>query len=630
MKKRIALFANGWVTENLYTYMDGIKNSIPEDFVDIYAFLSYESYGQPAVQRKSHSTIYTLPDLTTFDAAIVFYPGLNFADSINYIYEKIQKAGIPVINIGTQREGCINLCAENYSGMLDLCNHLIEQHNVKSTLYIAGSADNADSNERFKALNDALKLHNCPDSDIFYSNWENISTKEYTTEYLADSSHRPDAIICANDILATFCVLAAEANGLRVPEDIIVTGFDYQLQSQIFYPSISTVSQNYNKLGELTSKAIEDLFSDTAPYTISLPCAFHPAESCGCSGLSNSVQLRNQHAHEIPYRDQKEFQFSSKMFNVENTILYSDDYYSLKNNLHDLLVRYGSEDNSLFVMSDPVFADIGKEDAVYKPYSFNDNLDVVISRYYTKDLMVKECNRKQVVPGADQLPGNHIYLITNIFLLDFVCGYLVLADDMNYLRDYEFYNISNRINRVLISLKHNLQLSELNNKLSELMDKDTLTNVKNRAAYEKYLNKLERDFIEGENSNFAVIYFDINNLKTVNDMYGHEKGDAYIKNSCRLICNTFKHSPVFRIGGDEFVCIVTNADYNDRHELLNTMKEHMETLKSKGDSVPLTERISIASGMAEYDRTLDADFSSIFKRADEIMYENKYKMKKNI
>ena len=58
-----------------------------------------------------------------------------------------------------------------------------------------------------------------------------------------------------------------------------------------------------------------------------------------------------------------------------------------------------------------------------------------------------------------------------------------------------------------------------------------------------------------------------------------------------------------------------------------SMREHMEALKTRGDSVPLTERISIASGMAEYDRTLDEDFASIFKRADELMYENKYNMK---
>jgi len=195
------------------------------------------------------------------------------------------------------------------------------------------------------------------------------------------------------------------------------------------------------------------------------------------------------------------------------------------------------------------------------------------------------------------------------------------------LEENSLFMFVNRTNRILVILKRNMQLTELNNKLSALMEQDALTKVKNRTAYDKYLRNLERDFIEGENKPFAVIFFDINDLKAINDRHGHEKGDAYIKNSCRLICNTFKHSPVFRIGGDEFVTIAQNDDYDKRHELLTSMREHMEALKTRGDSVPLTERISIASGMAEYDRTLDEDFSSIFKRADELMYENKYNMK---
>lgn len=627
MRKRIALFANGWVTENLKYYLEGIARTLPSDFADIYSFISYESYGQPENQKKGYSTIFKLPVLSTFDAAIVFYPGLNFADSIDYIYGAIKEAGIPCISLCYPTEGAYNLNIDNYSGMRDLCEHVLDEHKCKDILFIAGTPDSKDSNDRLQALKDALSDRGLNEPEVYYSNWENGSTKTYL-ESTYSTKQLPDAIICANDHLATFAILAVEAAGHRVPEEVLVTGFDHQQRSQIFYPSIASVDQHYDKLGEATAETLVNIFvNNAAPYETYVSCSFYPAESCGCKSVSNSDILRRAYTHNFPDRDHQLFRLTSHLFNIENTMLYSDNYATLKKSLNNTLANH-NDVFSYAAMLDPLLSDIGK-DTEFPSYSFSETMDVVVSKNNGKSLPYQTVTRQDIVPGYQDCEGNQIYLLASFFLSDFVCGYLSFANNLDYLDNDIIYDITNRLVRILVSLQHNFQLSELNLKLSELMEQDTLTRVKNRTAYEKYLAKLERDFIEGESPQFAVVYLDINNLKMVNDMYGHEKGDSYIKNSCRLICNTFKHSPVFRIGGDEFVAIIINDDYTNRHELLTEMKEHMATLKAKGEAVPLTERISIASGMAEYDRTLDNDFASIFKRADELMYENKYMMKKD-
>ena len=96
----------------------------------------------------------------------------------------------------------------------------------------------------------------------------------------------------------------------------------------------------------------------------------------------------------------------------------------------------------------------------------------------------------------------------------------------------------------------------------ELSSLDSLTGVKSRIVYDRKI--IEIDEILKINKNlihFAICECDLNNLKQINDTYGHEAGDLYIKRCCKVICSFFKYSPVFRIGGDEFVVLLQNEDY---------------------------------------------------------------------
>ncbi len=90
---------------------------------------------------------------------------------------------------------------------------------------------------------------------------------------------------------------------------------------------------------------------------------------------------------------------------------------------------------------------------------------------------------------------------------------------------------------------------------------DSLTGVKNKHAYAEWEAQINRKIESGEQEPFAVVVCDINNLKAVNDLYGHKEGDACIKKACANICGVFSHSPVFRIGGDEFVILLSGDDY---------------------------------------------------------------------
>lgn len=628
MKKRVALFANGWTAENLVNFINGLVNDLKKESVDIYLFTCYSSYGMDPTERKAESMIYALPKLDSFDAAVIFGPGLNFSDDIEMIFSSIEKAKIPAISIGLPHDSFTCISVDNHPGMYDLCKHMIEVHEATDFAYIAGSSENADSNQRLFILRECMSDHGLdPDSiDIHYTNWEVGNCKAEIDKIIA-SGHLPDAIICANDQLAMHSIVTLKEGGITVPDQVFVSGFDNIAEGENFYPAITTVDQCYERVGKQAALRLSAILNgDKSIHTDLTESSFVPKESCGCNDFDGDM-ARRHYAYLRPYSIQKNYGITGRLFSLEQAILKSQSYDELSNNLkHIFNNSNGSEGDTFYIMLDPAFEDIGS-DIPLPAYRFGDEFNVTVGKFRSVPTKAGKVSRKDIIPESDIIPENCLYTMVPLYYEAFLCGYIIFGDALASISAMDLYLFNNRVNRILMFLKRNVQLKELNIKLSELMDQDALTRVKNRTAYEKYLKNLEADFIEGENKPFAVIYFDINNLKMINDMYGHEKGDTYIKNSCRLICNTFKHSPVFRIGGDEFVSIAQNDDYEKRHELLSGMREHMKVLKEKGDSVPLTERISIASGMAEYDRTLDEDFSSIFKRADELMYENKYNMK---
>lgn len=158
-------------------------------------------------------------------------------------------------------------------------------------------------------------------------------------------------------------------------------------------------------------------------------------------------------------------------------------------------------------------------------------------------------------------------------------------------------------------------------RVSMMATRDALTHVGNKAGYNQYLKGLKTD-LEKEPEPFAIIIMDVNNLKLVNDTYGHEKGDIYLIRCCSLICEVFRHSPVFRIGGDEFAVVLRGLDYRNRVALIEQARQKYR--KNAGDeSLDPWERTSAALGMAEYDSAHPTTIEEVANLADQIMYKEK-------
>ncbi len=165
------------------------------------------------------------------------------------------------------------------------------------------------------------------------------------------------------------------------------------------------------------------------------------------------------------------------------------------------------------------------------------------------------------------------------------------------------------------------------NDLNKRVFFDALTSVRNKGAFSNHIQELQDRLDCGEPVEFAIGVFDCDNLKKINDQYGHDKGDVYIKATSQMICRVFQHSPVFRIGGDEFAVILQDEDYRNRDALNDSFEEVGKEICAAAENRWEQPRVSI--GIAAYDPACDTSVNDTIRRADECMYENKRIRKAN-
>ena len=150
---------------------------------------------------------------------------------------------------------------------------------------------------------------------------------------------------------------------------------------------------------------------------------------------------------------------------------------------------------------------------------------------------------------------------------------------------------------------------------------DSLTSVKNKGAFDERMQDIKNQLDRGDPADFAIAIFDCDGLKTINDQYGHDKGDIYLRNASELICQTFQHSPVFRIGGDEFAAILQGEDYKERDILSDRFEALQKEIAAKAKNK--WEEAHVSLGIAVYDPSSDRDVDDMLRRADKCMYEKK-------
>ena len=220
--------------------------------------------------------------------------------------------------------------------------------------------------------------------------------------------------------------------------------------------------------------------------------------------------------------------------------------------------------------------------------------------------------------------SGYLYSARKISLLEFLednwIGVLLFITAVFAALLFLLYKKLNAERKMKDSLQRELEQREQLKSVTRMAYTDDLTGVKSKHAFAEAEDRMDQRIEEKTVKGFAMVLFDLNDLKEINDSQGHEIGDQYIKEACKIICTQFKHSPVYRIGGDKFVAVLEGSDYDRRDELLAAFEKQMDENLKLG-------KITIASGCACYDPSVDKSAHRVLERADEKMYQRKKQMK---
>ena len=631
MKRKIAVFTNGWNDDYLDFALEGIRRRASQDNIDVFIFLDYTSYDKTEADIVGELNILNLPRITDFDGILLLGNTLNNAGENGILREKILDTKVPSLCLEYSLEDINCIRTENVTGMKELMEHMITEHGVKEIFWISGPLDNEESNERYQAIVDTMAKHglSVDPAMTFDGCWSYAIVEEKLPEVIAKLEKMPDAFICANDSMALSACMVLDKAGYKVPEDVRVTGFDNLMSGNHFSPILTSVDRGWQARSYQATDSLIALMDGGPDFGDKIyPSTFDLGESCGCSMGAEGQRLQKEartRAFGIPVErtifDWHLIEYDEAVANVKSPEDLYDAYAGLLEKNHSY------EGNDFFICLDQKFVDSMEEDVSCNTIGYSDTIDVIYGMENGVSVKRHTIPTGQIAPLYDpETEGTDVYLMVPLHTGSECLGYYVSKNYVKTIKEFYINSLTRHIASGLTRARQNIRLERLNQLLADISVRDELTGLYNRMGYEKiaipYLDELRRT-----KRSSLIMVADINRMKMINDRYGHLQGDTAI----RIVANVIKSSvpknwKAVRYGGDEYVII---GEYEASEDMEQIKKAIMEKVRRVSEDLSLPFRISVSIGYVVIDPDNDLGNEEYFRMADEAMYEMKQEAHRN-
>ena len=624
MKKKIGVFANGWSGEFLKHAITGIQKAAKEDGADIFLFATFILAADSTKNNMCQLNLFHLPEVNAFDGVIMLSNSFNILDEAERVKHLFADKGVPSLSLEIKIDGVPFMGTGNRQGMYDAVEHLITKHNCKKIIYCAGIKDNQENIIRKQAVLDALHDHGLELMDEIPGDYGYYTTSRQVEFYLDAKKEMPDAFVCANDHMALGTISTLDKYGYSVPDDVLVTGFDFISDSQATFPMLATVNRAWDKLGERAYYKLMDLIKNPDPtFEQYFDPVFVPAESCGCPAGKEASRFRLASIRST-YTKRSESTLMDIYFSdlrISSTAVKQESDFNDK--IGWLFERTHYPAGDFYFCIEPEFFTLDEEEYPERIRGYSEQMHMIFGRENGKRITPRTFERKEMIPNytADENKSD-IYIFVPLSYMHYIIGYVVIKNEtkMLYERTLRYWVMN--MNTFFINLKRYIFAQESNRKLKEIYMTDFLTGMYNRTGCDKVLYSFIKESKE-QGKATVLLFADIDNMKYINDDHGHLKGDVAIKATADAMRDSLgKGNWLFgRYGGDEFIAVGSiEGDDTDIKNLQANLQKGMDDYIS---SLNLSFELSVSVGYCIISPEDENDIDEYVLRADKSMYKQK-------
>ncbi len=620
MKKKIAIFCNGWKNEQLTYVLEGVRKRAAKDNVDIFVYVSYIFSSEKGRHRKNQLNIFHLPDPKEYAGAIMLTNTFNTEDEKERVINLFQRAGVPMLSMEIKIPGMGFVGTDNYHGMYELVEHLVIKHHVKKVVFVRGLEGHEESRIREQAVKDVLKKHGLRVSRTLTAGYEFQNATVVAEKWLQEGRKLPDAFVCANDHMALGLITVFRDHGIEVPRDVIITGFDHAYDGRTSYPLLTTVSRKWEEFGDwLYDGLLEQINHPGTVYEKEFPSALLTSESCGCAANEEDVALRitrfRNMLSENLRRDQSILFFHElriAMSKVENSKAFHQQAKDTWENC-DIL----GPDFAICV--EKVFLESDDEHYPKRIRGYSKSMEVLYEKKAGRSVRNRAFDSAKVYPGyRKEKEGSNIYLVTPLSHMGYVIGYLAIKNHPEIFYDLSVTSAIISLNALFLSIRQYILSQQNVRKLREIYMTDALSTMYNRMGCEQVIFPfIEKTHQEGHP--VTVMFVDIDRMKRINDEFGHLSGNLAIRACANAMMESLPKDWLFgRYGGDEF--LAAGIAYEDVEFYKQRIRKRLARIMK---SAKVNFALDVSIGYYQIEPEDHGTIADFVKLADDSMYEEK-------
>ncbi len=644
--KKIAYILDDGKRSFTYERIAGFREAIRKSREDInlYVFRSGGFSDYDPDHNCGEYNIYHLPDFSDFDG-IFLDINITYGRDANhygvkgaeYVTKAAAASGKPVVAIAREVADFYYVGIDNHAAMTSMIRMLHEDMGLSDFWFLMGPPDNYENVIRTAALKEycaAMGLP-CEDWRFYAESYAWISgANGFRALFDRTGGKLPQAIVCANDPIAVGACDTAEQQGIKVPEDVLISGFDNLDIAAYHFPSITTVNQFRFDLGGYCMQVMERIWRGEPQERITYcPTEIILRESTG-HPKPREKTLEERVAEALRREDYAE-NFDNLLCAVQYKLPGCTSVEEMCGVLGPLIRHMGC--TGLYIVLDPALYDYAKQidmeqdvararfgNGSLRQEGYPKRMELVYAWEEGRGCSFPKKRVKGLFPAFDlETPGQDI-LFAPLHFMAYTVGYVAIRDCVKIMKTRNIARFINTLTMAMRSFFAGKKLEYINSMLSGVSMQDTMTGLLNRLGYHRQALKLFRRAKE-KGERLSVLFVDMDGMKYFNDTFGHACGDdAVCSVSASILACAPEGAVCIRYGGDEFLILFPAKNEEEAAALVENIRRRIPREAAKRN---MPDAPKISTGAVLTDPDSDYSLNDYVDAADKLMYNEKLSKK---